>query len=264
MEIETLCSSLCPLTTALIWRPSPKRPVGTRDSLARSIFSQRAERTDSGARRPRGPGRPHGACAHGEPRGLVSPSAGRRLPQTAPPRARRSPERLALQLSTRWIVDGRGAPGRLSPCSFAFPAGGQTLGRGRRGRSERRARPCARASAARSPPTPGFALVVLVTCSQLPMGDGARGTRGGDGARAGVQGRSLSPPCPSRAGHHRPFVQRLHTARAPAGQPLGSVRCSRWPSRGLRARVRVPPVLPNDATVTTFMTAYCYNCSVFY
>lgn len=56
------------------------------------------------------------------------------------------------------------------------------------------------------PPTPGFALVVLVTCSQLPVGDGAR---------AGVQGRSLSPPCPSRAGHHRPFVQRVHTARAP-------------------------------------------------
>lgn len=103
-------------------------------------------------------------------------------------------------------MDGLGAPGRLSPCSFVFPARGQTLGRGRRGRSERRARPRARVSAARSPPTLGFALVVLVTCSQLPVGDGAR---------AGVQGRSLSPPCPSRAGRHRPFVQRPHTACSP-------------------------------------------------
>lgn len=116
MEIETLCSSLCPLTTALIWRPSPKRPVGTRDSLARSIFSQRAERTDSGARRPPGPGRPHGACAHGEPRGLVSPSAGRRLPQTAPPRARRSPERLALhEVDCGW-VRGPWSPVALQLC----------------------------------------------------------------------------------------------------------------------------------------------------
>lgn len=203
MEIETLCSSLCPLTTALIWRPSPKRPVGTRDSLARSIFSQRAERTDSGG------GDPGDQGVRTAPARMGSPGV-----WSAPARGAGSPKRplrglgaaQSGSLSTRWIVDGRGAPGRLSPCSFAFPAGGQTLGRGRRGRSERRARPRAQASAARSPPTPGFALVVLVTCSQLPVGDGTR---------AGVQGRSLSPPCSSRAGHPRPFVQRVHTARAP-------------------------------------------------
>lgn len=212
MEIETLCSSLCPLTTALIWRPSPKRPVGTRDSLARSIFSQRAERTDSGGGDPGDQGVRTAPARTGSPGVWSARARGAGSPKR-PLRGLGAAQ--SDSLSTRWIVDGLGAPGRLSPCSFAFPAGGQTLGRGRRGRSERRARPCARASAARSPPTPGFALVVLVTCSQLPMGDGARGTRGGDGARAGVQGRSLSPPCPSRAGHHRPFVQRVHTARAP-------------------------------------------------